>query len=117
MGYAVCDAAEVETRHGVLRPIRRTLGVTAFGINQEDWPANSQDYPEHDEEASGHEEVYYVLAGSGQIDVAGERIELMPGRYVFVEPGTKRKMWPGPDGLSLLCVGSPAGKGYEPAER
>jgi mannose-6-phosphate isomerase-like protein (cupin superfamily) len=116
MGYTVCDSDELEPLHGVLRPIRRILGVSAFGINQEDWPANSQDYPEHDEATTGHEEVYYVLGGSGRIEVDGEQIDLKPGRYVFVEPGTKRKMWPGPDGLSLLCVGSPAGKGYEPRQ-
>jgi mannose-6-phosphate isomerase-like protein (cupin superfamily) len=113
MGYAVCDGAKVEAMNGVFRPIRRALGVSAFGINQEDWPANSEDYPAHDEAESGQEEVYYVLGGSGEIEVDGERIELKPGRYVFVEAATKRKMWPGPDGVSLLCVGSPAGA-YKP---
>jgi hypothetical protein len=36
MGYAMCDAESVEAINGVFRPIRRALGVTAFGINQED---------------------------------------------------------------------------------
>ena len=109
MGFKVVDAVDVEARGGVFRPIRRELGVTAFGINQEEWPANADGYPEHTEEASGQEEVYLVLAGGGRMTVDGEEIELVPGRYVLVSPGTPRKMWPGPDGLKLVCVGSQPG--------
>ena len=36
-------------------------------------------------------------------------VELKPGRYVFVEPGSKRKILPGNEGLRLICVGSPPG--------
>ena len=48
MGYTVVDAAEVEAVNGVFRPIRRALGLTAFGINQEEWPANADGHPDHD---------------------------------------------------------------------
>ena len=48
MGYKMCDAAEVELMHGVFRPIRRELGLTAFGINQEEFPPNADGYPDHD---------------------------------------------------------------------
>ena len=35
--------------------------------------------------------------------------ELKPGRYVFVEPGSKRKILPGDEGLRMICVGSTPG--------
>jgi mannose-6-phosphate isomerase-like protein (cupin superfamily) len=114
MGYTVVDATDVEARGGVFRPLRGALGVTAFGINQEEWPADTDRYPEHTEEKSGQEEVYVILAGSGRMTVGGDEVELVPGRYVLVEPGTARKVWPGPDGIKLVCVGAQPG-GYEPS--
>jgi mannose-6-phosphate isomerase-like protein (cupin superfamily) len=115
MGYTMCDTDAVEAINGVFRPIRRALGVTAFGINQEDWPAHADGYPDHDHAEDGQQEVFYVLAGTGKMVVDGEDVELKPGRYVFVEPGSKRKMLPGDEGLRLICVGSPPGA-YQPRE-
>lgn len=115
MGYTKCDIADVEAINGVFRPLRRTLGVTAFGINHEEWPANADGYPDHDHSEDGQEEVFYVLGGSGTMVVDGEDVELMPGRCVFVEPGSKRKLQPGDDGLELIAVGAPPGA-YKPRE-
>ena len=72
MGYKMCDAADVETVNGVFRPIRRALGLTAFGINQEEFPPNADGYPDHDHSEDGQEEVFYVLDGSGTMVVDGE---------------------------------------------
>ena len=94
MGYTMCDAEDVEAMNGVFRPIRRTLGVTAFGINQEELPPNGDMYPDHDHSEDGQEEVFYVLAGAGKIVVDGEDVELKAGRYVFVEPGSKGRSSP-----------------------
>lgn len=116
MGYTVCDAAEVEAINGVFRPIRRTLGIQAFGINQEDWPANADQYPDHDHAEDGQEELYYVLEGGGTIVVDGEDVELKPGRYVLVTPEAKRKVHPGADGVKMIIVGAPVGRPYEPAK-
>ncbi len=113
MGYAVCDAADVEAMNGVFRPIRRTLGGQAFGINEEDLPPNGDQYPDHDHSEDGQEEVYYVLGGGGKIVVDDEDVELKPGRYVLVSPESKRKVYPGDDGVKLIVVGAPVGRPYE----
>jgi uncharacterized cupin superfamily protein len=115
MGYKMCDAAEVEPVNGVFRPIRRALGLTAFGINQEDFPPNADGYPDHDHSEDGQEEVFYVLEGSGTIVVDGEDVELKEGRYIWVEAASKRKILPGDDGLKLIAVGSPPGA-YQPRQ-
>jgi mannose-6-phosphate isomerase-like protein (cupin superfamily) len=111
MGYTVVDAKDVEPRNGVFRQIRRTLGVTAFGINQIDLPPGAEGF-EHDESSSGQEEVYVFLGGRGVMHVQGEEIDVYPGRFVFVEPGTSRKPVAGPDGLSWVCIGSVPGAAY-----
>lgn len=115
MGYSMCDAEGVEMMHGVFRPIRKELGATAFGINQLDFPPNADRYPDHDHAEDGQQEVYYVLSGSGRLEIEGEDVELKPGRYVLVDPETKRKVWAGEDGLSIIVVGSPAGA-YQPRQ-
>ncbi|HEU0304320.1 MAG TPA: cupin domain-containing protein [Gaiellaceae bacterium] len=115
MGYAMCDTEDVEAINGVFRPIRRALGVTAFGINQEDWPPNADQHPDHDHAEDGQQEVFYVLAGSGRMVVDGEDVELKPGRYVYVEPGSKRRIYAGDEGLQVIAVGSPPGA-YQPRQ-
>jgi quercetin dioxygenase-like cupin family protein len=114
MGYTVCDAEEVEAVNGVFRPIRRALGVRAFGINQEEWPAHADQYPDHDHAEDGQEEVYCILEGSGRMTVDGQDVELMPGRFVLVSPNAKRKVHPGEDGLKMIIVGSPIDEPYKP---
>lgn len=114
MSYAICDAAEVEPVEGVLRPIRKTLGLAAFGLNQVELPPGLDSYPEHDEQASGQHEVYCCIAGTGTLTIDGEQVELRPGRYIHVTPDARRKPRAGPDGLTLIIIGAPAGRAYEP---
>ena len=115
MGYTIVDAAEVEAVNGVFRPIRRALGLTAFGINQEEWPANADGHPDHDHSEDGQEEVFCILEGSGKMVVDGEDVELKAGRYVWVDAESKRKIFAGEEGLKLIAVGSPPGA-YKPRE-
>jgi hypothetical protein len=56
------------------------------------------------------------MRGSGEIDVAGERIPLNPDVIVRVGPATKRKIYSGADGLRLLALGGTPGAAYEAAE-
>jgi hypothetical protein len=39
-----------------------------------------------------------------------------PETIVALQPGTKRKLWPGPDGLRVIAIGGVPGKVYEAAE-
>jgi mannose-6-phosphate isomerase-like protein (cupin superfamily) len=115
MAYSVVDTTDVEAINGVFRPIRRALGVTAFGINQEEWPAHADQYPDHDHAEDGQEEVYVILEGGGTMIVDGDEVELRPGRYVLVGPESKRKILPGENGLKVIIVGAPPGA-YEPRQ-
>jgi quercetin dioxygenase-like cupin family protein len=114
MGYAMADASEMELLWGVFRPVRTAVGATAFGINQIDFGPNHVG-AEHDETESGQEELYAVIAGNGVLQIEGEEVELVPGRYVLVHPETKRRPVAGPQGLSMLCIGGIPG-GVYPAD-
>jgi mannose-6-phosphate isomerase-like protein (cupin superfamily) len=101
---------------GGLKKARAELGVESFGMQVVDLPPNYNDYPEHDHESDGQEEVYSVMQGSGQIEIEGERIDLTPDVLVRVGPGIKRKLFSGPAGLRVLALGGTPGAVYEAAE-
>ena len=109
--YSVADADRVEPAVGAFRKMRIALGVNAFGINQIEMPPGFAG-PQHDESATGHEEVYVVLSGSGDLTVDGDRVELRPGRYVRVAAGATRQITAGDDGLTFTAVGAPEQDAY-----
>jgi mannose-6-phosphate isomerase-like protein (cupin superfamily) len=95
---------------------RAELGVTSFGMQIIRLPANYGDYPEHDHTHDGQEEVYVTLGGSGTIDIDGEGVRLDEHTLVRVGAGTKRKVHPGPEGLSMLVLGGCPGAPYKASE-
>jgi hypothetical protein len=102
---------------GFMRMVRPGLGISAFGANIMNLPA---DYTtrSHDESRSGQEELYVRLAGSGWLvlDESGERLPLDDEHLAAAGPGTSRALASGPDGLRVLIVGSTPGRGYEPVD-
>src|SRR5258707_14079313 len=97
---------------GTFRRARSALDVTAFGLQVLDLPPNLDAYPEHDHAEDGQEEVYFVLRGSGEIEIDGERIPLDPDTVVSIKSGTRRKLWPGLDGMRVSAIGGTPGAVY-----
>jgi uncharacterized cupin superfamily protein len=100
---------------GFAKLVRAGLGITAFGANVMDLPA---DYStaSHDEAESGQQELYVALRGSGSVDIEDERLPLDPDHLVRVDAGTARVLTSGPEGLRVLCIGGIPGGAYEPPE-
>ena len=98
---------------GTFRRARAELDVSAFGLQVLDLPPNLDAYPEHDHAEDGQEEVYFVLRGSGEVEIEGERIPLDPETAVSIKSGTRRKLWPGPDGMRIVAIGGTPGAAYE----
>lgn len=112
--YAVKKIDEMEAVYGgAFKRVRAELGVEAFGMQIIDMPANFEGYPEHDHAADGQEEVFFALRGGGEIEIEGERYPLDGDHVARVAAGTKRKVWPGPDGIRMLIVGGVPGGVYE----
>ncbi|MEA2423844.1 MAG: hypothetical protein QOH13_254, partial [Thermoleophilaceae bacterium] len=98
---------------GSFKRARAALGVQSFGLQVLDLPPNLEQYPEHDHAEDGQEEVYVVLRGSGDIEIDGERHPLDSESLVSIQAGTKRKLWPGPDGMRVVAIGGQPGKVFE----
>jgi mannose-6-phosphate isomerase-like protein (cupin superfamily) len=115
VGYDVVDVGELqgEGPGGMVRKTRRALGARAFGFNYFVFPPN-QEGREHDHADEGQEEVYFVVRGSGRMRLDGEEVDLRPGRFVRVDPATRRVPVSGRDGLELLTFGAPIEGSYEP---
>src|SRR5438270_13888664 len=94
---------------GTFRRARAELDVSAFGLQILDLPPNLDGYPEHDHAEDGQEEVYFVLRGSGEIEIEGERHALTPEVAVSVKSGVRRKLWSGPDGMRVVAIGGKPG--------
>ena len=108
------DLDRIAVAGGQYRPIRRRLGVRAFGINAYTADkAGQQVVEQHTEGAGGgsgrQEELYMVVAGHAEFTVAGETIDAPAGTMVFVpNVNAKRGAVATADGTTVLVVGGPA---------
>src|SRR5215217_7430770 len=95
------------------RPIRRKLGVTAFGANAYTAPeAGGELIEPHDETSAGsarHEELYVVVAGHASFTVDGQDVDAPAGTLVLVPQGVHRKAVAKADSTTVLVIGAPPG--------
>jgi tetratricopeptide (TPR) repeat protein len=100
------------------RPVRRTLGVEAFGVNAYT-SANAGDeiVEEHDETGDGagkHEELYVVLTGRVTFSLDGDEVDAPAGTFVFIgDPTVRRSGHAAEPGSTVLAIGGRAGEPYE----
>jgi len=112
--YAVKKIDEMEAVYlGAFKRARAELGVESFGMAVIDLPPSYEHYPEHDHTHDNQEEVFLVLRGGGEIEIDGERFPLDGEHVSRVGPETKRKLWPGPDGVRVVIFGGVPGAVYE----
>jgi tetratricopeptide (TPR) repeat protein len=98
------------------RPIRRPLGIRAFGINAYTADEGKHVVEEHNESQLEHEEVYVVLSGRARFVLGDDEVEVAAGAFVFVrDPQTKRGAVALEDRTTVLAVGGKPGEAYEPS--
>jgi quercetin dioxygenase-like cupin family protein len=114
MGYTVVNVHELEPggRTGAIRFVRRELGLEAFGLNWFELPPGAEGH-EHDETASGQEEVNVVVRGGGSWRVDGEDVPVREGSILRFDPEATRCPVAGPEGMTFLAIGARRGS-YEP---
>ena len=87
-------------------PIRRELGVQAFGVNAYRAERAGETVIEDHVESPGQEELYVVLTGSVRFEVDGESFELEQGEALFVpRPEARRVGVAQADGSAVLAIG------------
>lgn len=52
-------------------------------------------------------EVYYILEGSGKMELNGDWVEVSPGTVVFLDPGTRHRLVSA-EGVRTIVFGMPA---------
>jgi mannose-6-phosphate isomerase-like protein (cupin superfamily) len=117
VSYSVVRVEELpgEGPGGMVRKLRRALGARAFGFNHFTIPPGASGRV-HDHAASGLEEVYVVLRGSGVMRVDGEEVGLRPGVVLRVDPESTRVPVAGEEGVEFITFGAPLEGRYEPPE-
>jgi tetratricopeptide (TPR) repeat protein len=98
------------------RPVRRTLGIEAFGINAYTANAGELVVEEHDETGPGaghHEELYVVVTGRATFTVDGQSFDAPVGTMVFLDdPKERRGARAVEDGTTVLAIGGERGRPY-----
>lgn len=116
-GYTVKRIDELESiHHGAVKLAAAELGVESFGLQVLDFPAGFSQYPPHDHSEDGQEEVYVVVDGSADFEIAGEHVAAGAGTMVRIAPGNMRRIEPGPNGVRILAIGSTTRGEYERPE-
>jgi hypothetical protein len=99
------------------RPIRRRLGIQAFGVNAYtaekvgDWIVE-----EHTESQLSHQELYMVVKGHATFTLDGETVEAPAGTIVFIsDPQVKRKAVADEKETTVLAVGGKPGEAFTPS--
>jgi tetratricopeptide (TPR) repeat protein len=102
------------TRPNGWAPLRAHLDVQAFGVNA--WTRNAGEklVGEHNEQRSGHEELYLVVAGRATFTVDGEERDAPPGTAVAVSSAEQRSAVALEDGTTILVVGGRPGGVFQP---
>jgi hypothetical protein len=128
-GYRVTHLDEIETirfpnePHPDWKPLRRELGITAFGTN-----AYIAEHPgdliidRHDELAGaddpgGSEEIYVVVRGAARFTVDGSSVDVPHGGVVAVrDPALVREAVALEAGTLVLAVGGRPGVAFTPSQ-
>lgn len=98
------------------RPLRRRIGLEAFGSNA--WTAakaGDRVVEEHKEE-DGHEELYLVASGRATFTLGDEEIDAPPGTVLFAPPGTKRGAIAAEPDTTVVVFGAKPGVPHEISE-
>ena len=120
-GYEVARFDELESipiAEGLVwHPIRRALGVNAFGINAYSAEEVGGHVVErHTEQQLGHEEVYIVVSGRAPFTLGEEELAAPAGTILFIrDPAIKREAIAEEPGTLVLAVGGKPGASYEPS--
>jgi hypothetical protein len=92
-------------------PLRRRLGLRAFGANCWTADVGKRIVPEHEED-SGNEELYTVVRGRATFTVDDETIDAPAGTLLFVQAGERRMAVAEEPDTVVLAVGATVGEPF-----
>ena len=84
------DRFPVDDEGLLWRPVRRRLGIKAFGTNAYTAEKGDERVVEEHYERDGAEELYFVASGRATFTLGDEEIDAPAGTFIHAESGTKR---------------------------
>jgi quercetin dioxygenase-like cupin family protein len=94
-------------------PLQHHFGLSAFGVNAFGGDAGIELVAEHDERASGQEEVYIVVRGAARFTLNGQEHEAPAVSVVAVpDPSVTRAAVATSDATVLIAIGAPVDSGF-----
>ena len=112
-GFSIVHFSDLE-QTGNWSLVRRTLGVSSFGVNMVEIEPGDQ-IPEHDESDRDQEELFYVVDGEPVLVIDGTEHPAPAGTFARLDPPLKRTVRnTGSDRARVLIISAPRGSGYEP---
>jgi|SRR5690348_15609028 quercetin dioxygenase-like cupin family protein len=99
------EPANAQRQQAKLLPVRRELGIRAFGANAWLGDTGERVVPPHEED-SGNEELYVVVRGSATFTIAGDDHDVAAGTLIYIEPERHRVAVAKEDGTIVLAVGA-----------
>jgi hypothetical protein len=127
-GYRVTHLDEIETIRFPdepipdWKPLRRELGITAFGTNAYtadqagDLVIERHDELAEDDDAGGSEEIYVVVRGAARFTVDGTSVDVPHGGVVSLrDPALVREAVALEAGTLVLAVGGRPGAAFSPS--
>lgn len=103
------DRFPVDEEGLVWRPVRRRLGIRAFGTNAYTAEKAGDRVVEEHREAGGHEELYFVASGRATFTLEDDEHDVPAGTFVFCRPGTKRGAIAIEPGTTVVAFGAKPG--------
>lgn len=107
------DRFPVDEEGLLWRPVRRRLGITAFGTNAYTAERGDERVVEEHSEKDGHEELYFVASGRASFTLGDEEIDAPAGTFVYAEPGTKRGAVAAEPKTTVIAFGAKPGMPHE----
>jgi hypothetical protein len=102
-----------------MRPIRRPLGVSAFGINAYTGDAEGdlviEPHAETSDNSGRHEELYVVVTGHALFELDGDEVDAPAGTFVFVRPEQHRSATARAADTTVLVIGGKPGAAGPPS--
>jgi len=98
------------------KPLRRPLGIEAFGTNAYVAGPGEDVVEAHSEESLGHEEIYVVLSGRATFTLDGEKHDAPAGTVVHLaDPAVRRHARAEEPGTLVLAIGGKPGEAHTPS--
>jgi mannose-6-phosphate isomerase-like protein (cupin superfamily) len=107
------DRFPVDDEGLLWRPVRRKLGITAFGTNAYTAEQGHERVVEEHYERDGAEELYFVATGRATFTLGDEELDVPAGTFVYVEPGTKRGAVAAEPKTTVVAFGAKPGVPHE----